>query len=196
MCQNAHSLHCIRLRLDHDGERSAYLPAKTHCRCACGSTGCREAGCRDPFPHAFAEAGELSFTLDLRWRGPGMKTLEFFFDCSSPWTYLAFTRVHDIARRTGTTIAWRPILVGGVFNAVNQSVYDRRAKPEPRQAPAASRAPALSPAPYAAPQPRQATAGRYQGKDPSVGASGRPLTGQERDQGCSSFGAVMSGVCP
>ena len=25
-----------------------------------------------------------------------MATLEFFFDCSSPWTYLAFTRIHDV----------------------------------------------------------------------------------------------------
>ena len=28
-------------------------------------------------------------------------------------------------------IAWKPILVGGVFNAVNQTVYDSRAKPNP-----------------------------------------------------------------
>jgi 2-hydroxychromene-2-carboxylate isomerase len=63
-----------------------------------------------------------------------MKKLEFFFDCSSPWTYLAFARVHDVAARTGTTIVWRPILVGGVFNAVNQGLYERRAKPDPRQA--------------------------------------------------------------
>ncbi|MFO1110577.1 MAG: caspase family protein [Bradyrhizobium sp.] len=63
-----------------------------------------------------------------------------------------------------------------------------REQPAPRRAPAAAVA-----APYAAPQ---ASAGRYQGKDPSIGANGRPLTGQERQQGCSSFGAVMSGVCP
>ena len=30
-----------------------------------------------------------------------MATLEFFFDCSSPWTYLAFTRIHDVLARTG-----------------------------------------------------------------------------------------------
>jgi len=61
------------------------------------------------------------------------KRLEFFFDCSSPWTYLAFARVHDILARTGAEIIWKPILVGGVFNAVNQEVYERRAKPEPRK---------------------------------------------------------------
>jgi 2-hydroxychromene-2-carboxylate isomerase len=60
--------------------------------------------------------------------------LEFFFDCSSPWTYLAFTRVVPMARRRGVEIEWRPILVGGVFNAVNQDVYERRANPDPRKA--------------------------------------------------------------
>ncbi len=63
-----------------------------------------------------------------------MPRLEFFFDCSSPWTYLAFVRVHGVAQRTGAAILWRPILVGGVFNAVNRDVYDRRANPEPRKA--------------------------------------------------------------
>ena len=62
-----------------------------------------------------------------------MARLEFFFDCSSPWTYLAFTRIQPIAERTRTTIDWRPILVGGVFNAVNQDVYARRANPDPRK---------------------------------------------------------------
>ena len=60
-----------------------------------------------------------------------MATLEFFFDCSSPWTYLAFSRIEALAERTGTTIDWRPILVGGVFNAVNESVYEARASPHP-----------------------------------------------------------------
>lgn len=64
-----------------------------------------------------------------------MATLEFFFDCSSPWTYLAFTRVQPIAARTGAEIAWKPILVGGVFNAVNREVYERRANPDPRKGP-------------------------------------------------------------
>jgi 2-hydroxychromene-2-carboxylate isomerase len=61
------------------------------------------------------------------------RRLEFFFDCSSPWTYLAFTRVQDIVERTGALMIWKPILVGGVFNAVNQDVYERRANPDPRK---------------------------------------------------------------
>ena len=61
------------------------------------------------------------------------KRLEFYFDCSSPWTYLAFTRVHDVVARTKAEIIWKPVLVGGVFNAVNQEVYERRANPDPRK---------------------------------------------------------------
>lgn len=52
--------------------------------------------------------------------------LEFFYDCSSPWTYFAFTRMIPMARQLGVVVRWRPILVGGVFNAVNQQVYASR----------------------------------------------------------------------
>ncbi len=60
-----------------------------------------------------------------------MATLEFFYDCSSPWTYLAFHRIEDVARAGGAELVWKPILVGGVFNAVNESVYAQRANPVP-----------------------------------------------------------------
>jgi 2-hydroxychromene-2-carboxylate isomerase len=63
-----------------------------------------------------------------------MSTLEFFFDCSSPWTYLAFHRIEDLARDTGAELRWRPFLVGGVFNSVNPSVYEARKAPVPAKA--------------------------------------------------------------
>jgi 2-hydroxychromene-2-carboxylate isomerase len=63
-----------------------------------------------------------------------LATLEFFFDCSSPWTYLAFTRIHGVVSRAKAEIVWKPVLVGGVFNAVNPDVYQRRANPDPRKA--------------------------------------------------------------
>ena len=59
-----------------------------------------------------------------------MAHVEFFFDLSSPWTRLAFHNIQPIVRETGATIAWRPFLVGGVFNAVNASVYAGRADPD------------------------------------------------------------------
>jgi hypothetical protein len=70
-----------------------------------------------------------------------------------------------------------------------------REKPEPRRAPEA-RSYAPEPRSYRGPQVGQAAAGRYQGRDPSIGASGRPLTGLERQQGCTGYQAIMSGVCP
>jgi 2-hydroxychromene-2-carboxylate isomerase len=57
------------------------------------------------------------------------KKLEFFYDCSSPWTYLAFTRIEEIARRHAANLIWKPILVGGIFNSVNPSVYETRERP-------------------------------------------------------------------
>ncbi|MCW5731983.1 MAG: 2-hydroxychromene-2-carboxylate isomerase [Alphaproteobacteria bacterium] len=63
-----------------------------------------------------------------------MAKIEFFFDCSSPWTYLAFHRIQPLARDAGIDIGWRPVLVGGIFNAVNQSVYAARENPVPAKA--------------------------------------------------------------
>ncbi len=60
--------------------------------------------------------------------------IRFFFDVSSPWTWLAFRGVQPIAREFGVPIDWRPILVGGVFNAVNPSVYESRERPVPAKA--------------------------------------------------------------
>lgn len=55
--------------------------------------------------------------------------VEFFFDCSSPWTYLAFRQIQPVVERYAATLGFRPILVGGVFNAINPSVYENRANP-------------------------------------------------------------------
>jgi 2-hydroxychromene-2-carboxylate isomerase len=55
--------------------------------------------------------------------------IEFFFDCSSPWTYLAFHNIQPLAKEFGVEISWRPILVGGIFNTINPSVYASRDKP-------------------------------------------------------------------
>jgi 2-hydroxychromene-2-carboxylate isomerase len=52
--------------------------------------------------------------------------VEFFYDLSSPWTYLAFTNLWPMLERTGEQAVLRPVLVGGVFNAVNQGVYAAR----------------------------------------------------------------------
>ncbi len=61
------------------------------------------------------------------------RIIEFFFDLSSPWTYLAFTNVHAIIERSGATASFRPVLVGGIFNAVNPGVYAAREQADNRK---------------------------------------------------------------
>ena len=56
---------------------------------------------------------------------------EFFFDISSPWSYIAFHNVRPMAAEFGVAITWRPILVGGIFNTINPSVHDWREHPVP-----------------------------------------------------------------
>ncbi|QIG93044.1 MULTISPECIES: 2-hydroxychromene-2-carboxylate isomerase [unclassified Bradyrhizobium] len=60
--------------------------------------------------------------------------IEFFFDCSSPWTYLAWHNIQPLAKEFDAPISWRPILVGGIFNTVNPSVYAQRETPVPLKA--------------------------------------------------------------
>ena len=57
--------------------------------------------------------------------------IEFYFDCSSPWTYLAFSEILPLSQRHDLEIRWMPVLVGGVFNSVNKDVYKFRETPNP-----------------------------------------------------------------
>jgi len=45
------------------------------------------------------------------------KTLEFFFDYASPYSYLACEQVEALIQRTGAELRWRPFLLGAVFKA-------------------------------------------------------------------------------
>ena len=60
-----------------------------------------------------------------------MTTVEFFFDYSSPWTFLAYDRIERLCREMDAKLVWKPFLVGGVFNTINPSVYQRRENPIP-----------------------------------------------------------------
>jgi 2-hydroxychromene-2-carboxylate isomerase len=51
-----------------------------------------------------------------------MKTFEFWFDFGSPAAYLAFTQLPKLENETNSTAVYRPMLLGGVFQATgNQS---------------------------------------------------------------------------
>jgi len=83
----------------------------------------------------------------------------------------------------------------GSFLNDNNECEKRRAKkpvatrerPEPRRFPEAREGR----------QPRQVIVTRSQNPNaPGMSSSGRPLTGLERQQGCTGYQAIMSGVCP
>jgi 2-hydroxychromene-2-carboxylate isomerase len=57
------------------------------------------------------------------------KSLDFYFDYGSPTSYLAYTQVPGLAARTGATVNYKPILLGGVFQATgNRSPVEVAAK--------------------------------------------------------------------
>jgi 2-hydroxychromene-2-carboxylate isomerase len=47
--------------------------------------------------------------------------IEFFLDVGSPTTYLAWTQMPGLAKRTGSQIIYRPMLLGGVFKATGNA---------------------------------------------------------------------------
>ena len=49
------------------------------------------------------------------------KQIEFFFDVGSPASYLAWTQLPALAERHAATIVWKPMLLGGVFQATGNS---------------------------------------------------------------------------
>ncbi|HTY98631.1 MAG TPA: 2-hydroxychromene-2-carboxylate isomerase [Rhodocyclaceae bacterium] len=41
--------------------------------------------------------------------------IDFYFDFTSPYSYLASERIDDVAARYGRRVKWRPVLLGAVF---------------------------------------------------------------------------------
>lgn len=46
------------------------------------------------------------------------RTLEVYWDFSSPFAYLGSTQVEALAKRTGARVEWHPILLGGLFRSI------------------------------------------------------------------------------
>jgi 2-hydroxychromene-2-carboxylate isomerase len=57
--------------------------------------------------------------------------VEFFFDCSSPWTWLGFHNMQRMAAELQVEVQYRPVLLGAIFNAVNRGVYEFRESGSP-----------------------------------------------------------------
>ncbi|RZG47053.1 2-hydroxychromene-2-carboxylate isomerase [Acinetobacter wuhouensis] len=50
-----------------------------------------------------------------------MKQVEFYFDFGSPYSYVGFYRIQQIATQHQAEIIWKPMLLGGVFKATGNS---------------------------------------------------------------------------
>lgn len=46
--------------------------------------------------------------------------IDFYFDFSSPYGYLASTSIDALAARHGRSVTWRPILLGAIFKITGQ----------------------------------------------------------------------------
>jgi 2-hydroxychromene-2-carboxylate isomerase len=49
------------------------------------------------------------------------KSVEFYFDFGSPTSYLAYTQLPAICAETGAALVYRPVLLGGVFQATGNA---------------------------------------------------------------------------
>jgi 2-hydroxychromene-2-carboxylate isomerase len=49
------------------------------------------------------------------------RTLEFYYDYGSPYSYLADTQIEAIAKRAGASLVRKPMLLGGVFKATGNA---------------------------------------------------------------------------
>jgi 2-hydroxychromene-2-carboxylate isomerase len=54
-----------------------------------------------------------------------MKQVDFYFDLSSPYSYLAATQLEGVATRAGASVRWRPFVLAAVFKATTNEMPAR-----------------------------------------------------------------------
>jgi 2-hydroxychromene-2-carboxylate isomerase len=62
-----------------------------------------------------------------------MPTVQFWYDFSSPWTYLAATQIEIVAQRAKATLRWRPMLLGAVFKQIGTPDVPLLSMSEPKR---------------------------------------------------------------
>jgi 2-hydroxychromene-2-carboxylate isomerase len=62
-----------------------------------------------------------------------VRRVDFFFDFSSPFAYLAATQVEALAARCRAELVYRPFLLGGLFKAIGTPDVPLLAMPEPKR---------------------------------------------------------------
>lgn len=179
------------------------------------STGAQRADVTKSVQAELRRVGCLSGEADGNWNAASQRSLSLFnryaktkFD-----TKLASTDALDTIKTKTARVC--PLVCDHGFKAQGEACVkivcaegsflndDNECEKRREKKPVAARdRPQSRPAPEArqsvqgirAPQARQATAGRPNGA--GLGQRGQVLTGQERQVGCNSYGAIMSGVCP
>jgi 2-hydroxychromene-2-carboxylate isomerase len=51
-----------------------------------------------------------------------VKRVDFYFDFSCPYAYLAHTQIEAVCARAGADLTWRPFLLGGLFRIIGAPV--------------------------------------------------------------------------
>jgi 2-hydroxychromene-2-carboxylate isomerase len=59
--------------------------------------------------------------------------ITFFYDFSSPYSYLAATQIERVAGAHGAQVRWRPMLLGAVFKAIGSPNVPLLAQSEPKR---------------------------------------------------------------
>lgn len=61
---------------------------------------------------------------------PSAEPIDFYFDFSSPYSYLLSERIDDLAARFGRRVRWHPILFGVVFKTTGSAPLTLQAPPK------------------------------------------------------------------
>lgn len=64
--------------------------------------------------------GETYGLGEPRYDASMAHTLDIYWDFSSPFAYLGSTQAEALAARTGATLRWQPMLLGGLFRSIGQ----------------------------------------------------------------------------
>jgi 2-hydroxychromene-2-carboxylate isomerase len=68
-----------------------------------------------------------------RAAAPTGRQVEFLFDYSSPYTYLASTQIERVCDERGASLSWRPVLIGGLFKEIGNPLVPILEASEPKR---------------------------------------------------------------
>jgi len=58
------------------------------------------------------------------------KTIDFWYEFASPYSYLAAMRVEDVAGAAGVDVVWRPFLLGAIYKRMEMPMLPMQLSPQ------------------------------------------------------------------